>query len=267
MIRVEPDHRSGAARDCYWTMGYRPSSATRVSLPPGGRYLWLNPATTTPNVLLGVNLRGVEVYMKPGDLLPLPPHCNSVQVWNPVKRLYVSMSAELVAGQVGQVGLTVLDESEAFAVKANNNPPTSQPLGLLFAASAKAGVVYFPTHNLKGVRIIVRALNPAEDTIVPEPADFAATLYMGTALTIASLSNITSAGTFFDPITTYEQGNDATFALVPARNDQLTTQVAQFQVSWDLPVVAPAALATAQVVGISGTGISANRVALFIEGR
>lgn len=267
MIRVEPDNKSGTERDCYWSIGRSRVNATRVGLPPGAEFLWLNPAMTSANVVLGVAGPGLpSTHMRPGDVVPLHKGTRAVQIWNPYRRHYTSMSTENVAALVGHVGLFVLDSREVMAAIASpkdHAPPSS----VLLAVSSKGGTWYVPTANLKGVRVSVAPLNVAEDSIAATPVDFAATVKVGASIPVTSLSGLTAAGTFGDPIDLPDQDGDRMGALFQAPNDALTAAAAYGTTTFDFPVVAGATFATVWVGAIAGTGISTARAALIVEGR
>jgi len=267
MWAVNPDGINPAAREAFWSLN-GPALPSRVNIPPQARFLWLDPSTTSPNVILGVAIPGSpRTFMKPGDVLPVPKNAGALAVWNPWKRLLV-LSADHYAILVGFLGLRAVTAEELPALVALKGRRTPNPPGnVICAGNVDLVQRFIPTSNLTGLRITAIPMNPGGTALTTHPADFALTIRPG-ALFIGQGPGALASPAFAERLDLVTiDGNDVvaanTFGAFQSNNDLVASQ---YQATFDMVVPAGSPFMLLQPSGLAGTGIHSTRFGLIVEG-
>ena len=273
MWKVTSEAINLQSRDAFWTLGGR-DAPINVQIPAGSDFLYLDPCTTSPNVVLCVDVPGAGVsYMRPGDAIPANPRGGSVRIWNGLRR---NMPAAFLASAyeaclVGYVGLKAGRADELGAVIASGTNQAPVPVcSLLFAGVVGHSTnIYIPTGSIKGVRISV--LGWADPAGTPTTAtNFAATVLVGAAVPKPpGFVNIATVGSPM-PLPTMDDDIGGVYDVWNA-NEQLAfaggATIYEGQEAYDRQVVAGSAAMILRVVNsIAGTGVFAAGVYLFVEG-
>ncbi|MBK9519383.1 MAG: hypothetical protein IPO09_18995 [Anaeromyxobacter sp.] len=268
MHALDPTNITGADRSAYWSMQGRDAPST-VFLPPGQSALWLDPRETSPNVLLGVQTRDGLFVMAPGDVLPVGPGDRQVKVWNQHRANAGTFTAAQAAPLIGYVRLRAVTARDLPFVLTMNGRGLGTRVSQLFAGTvAEGNYFWLPTTNLKGIRFAVVPLSPAGDTFAGAPADFTATLAPRPLLTIGEnvVTGPLPAIGVIEPVkvnAVQSVDPDFTWPGQPAE----TLIASNVETSWDREVVVGCDWLGVHVSAVAGTGTSATRVAVFVEGR
>lgn len=266
MIALVPDGYTGADRYAWWAFSKTESSAQTILIPRGVEFLWLDPATTTPNVVLGVTIGGRRHYMVPGDVLVLPRGTYQVTITNPLRNI-IATATQLMVGFLGLKGGTSQELPAVIAARASRAPLPH--VGILAAAPLATGAaptvsLSVPTGPLEGLRITVHPIALADGSPLALPADFACTVDVGVVAATASTTGYDFALASVLPIPNLED------QLSPG----LTSWSADMQLvgsagqnTWDRSVVNGAAAMALGLRSISGTGARNDRAIVIVEGR
>jgi len=265
MLPVNPNAINGNDRAAFWSLGGRSNPST-VTIPIGQTFLWLDPSVTTPNVLLGVRGAGGTFYMRPGDVVRIGARQGSLRVWN---ALLDVMTPPGVTSLVGYLGLKSGTDGELPAIVASRGAGIHPRATMLCASVVTVGYdIWVPLCNLTGVRVSVQPLLGNAVANYSAPADFAATIRPSLVWPIPNASlQVPPSTPPYDPIAVVGLEDPGTFfgQWFIASEQDLTAS--QLQMAWDRPVVVPSFALSLSPVVVTGTGVSATRLAVFVEGR
>ncbi|MBK9497109.1 MAG: hypothetical protein IPO08_21860 [Xanthomonadales bacterium] len=273
MVNLQIDSAS-PGRLAFWSLGGSTQPAN-AGVPPGQAFLWLDPATTSPNVLLGLDVPGRgRFYMRPGDVVPMDKRAGNVRVWNALRRNIPStfLASANRLGLVGFVGLRAGTVEELGAVVATREKGAAHPLAnLLFAGVVAVSTnIYVPTANVTGLR--VSCWGWADPSGAPTaPLDFSASMQVAAgiprapgALTMPALGAVPLPGMEEEAGDVYESwnaGQRLTFAGGGA-------SIYDSQLSHDVAVVAGSAAMVLRLENsIVGTAAFLSGAYLWVEGR
>jgi hypothetical protein len=279
MIRLGSASHALNTRTGYWSLPGRDGVAL-LSIPLGASFLFLDPRTTSPNVILGVDAGDGRMFMGPGDVIPVRPGQSTVKVWNPLvqmldKSLGITFGAK--AGLVGFVGLLAGRATELPAIQASaKRSDPVPPAHTIFHGSVEVGIAIslIPTMNLRGLRVYVAGMASATGAWTI-PSDFALTLHVAAvhSLITPSQANPTAppAGVAALPVPSLEEDYPSALGLAHynrgARLDFSTAALPDHDTVRDLEVPAGCTFMALLASGLAGTGIVANRAILTVEGR
>lgn len=256
----------------YFGMAQTVDTALPVSFPRGQAWISLDPALTSPNVLVGVVGLDRPALLTPGRVLPIPQDCTSLRFYNVHHATLGNLEFGAVTGgnayHRGRVGIVVgtADELPAWIASLKRLAP-SPKLGVIYqetgrGVDATVGQSPFPISNLSGLRV---AVSPEDvgGALMDAPADFQVVLRPETAmLGLVRPPDALGLGLDSDPL-----DRAASPAITPGKwpNSDLDVTFTQTKRTHDFEILTPAPSMRWMVVSIAGAGVTT--VAISCEGR
>lgn len=155
--------------------------------PPGrlinarGRVIGVDPATTSPNIVVGIVTTPGElpIYLRPGESITLPEEVRQFYVFNPEATYALAIAAANGSGIEAQASVCLIvggvDDLVAWRARANSTRPLPRAALILAQQIVLTGLAYLPLNGLEFARIRVLCLDAASKPIAA-PAGLAGTI-------------------------------------------------------------------------------------------
>lgn len=277
MKHITPPVAIGAADSvkAYFGMAETPGQALPFSFPRGQSWISIDPALSSPNVLVGITgISSRPLLLAPGRVLPIDRECTSLGCFNVHHATLGPTEFNAGAGGddhlYGRVVLVVGNADELPAWIASLKRMTPSPkMAVIVVDSQRAvdadpntGVNEFPISNLSGLRISVSPQD-AGGTLIAAPADFSVTLRPAFACLGNPRANYpVGQGLDGDPL---DRATNSPITPAKWPNSDGDITFTQGKRIHDLELYTPAASMRFGVVAIAGTGVVS--VTLQVEGR
>jgi hypothetical protein len=229
-----------------------------------GRCFAVDPATTSPNVLVGIAAEpGAEpVYLRPGEMVTFSQEVRQVYVFNPLIRQCQVDRLVATFYPLGMVGLLVGDQRDLVAWQSRAGRTRPSPVASLIAAAPISSPVpdatsslHVPCNGLEKLSLKVYPITAGQAWATP-PADLAAVVRVIRQCRVPNASTIPTQGAWagVDPDTGDWAYNTADYGalMIPDALSDFTVSQTQLVMEYE---VGGADLCLFNVQSFAGTGV------------